>query len=160
MASTPAAAKAVQQALAKQGVHIEVGAAGQDLGVDFTAGGRRRISMQTCRMTRMRSGITHTLRVGKCTEGTATRRLILTGVRPRIYGFSAIGAAPTTIQTTRASIIKGLCIRKPGGCASTSLPMYGYQWKDPLVTMMVENILGYAEAVRQEGGVTAFFRRA
>ena len=116
--------------------------------------------MQTTRMAKMRTGVTSTLRVGKVTKGAATRRLILTGIRPRIYGFSVLGAAPTTVMNVRTSLVKGLCIRKPAGCATTALATHGYQDKDPLVSMMVENVTGMVEAIRQENGPTLIHRKA
>ena len=160
VASNITAAKAVQKRLASEGIHVDVGVVGQDLGADFVAGGRRRVSMQTTRMAKMRSGVTHTIRLGKCTKGTATRRLILIGVKPRIYGFSVLGAAPTTILNVRTSIVKGLCIRKPGGCATTALAMNGFSDKDPLLTMTTDNIVGFIEGARQEGGITRILQRA
>ena len=126
VASDMRAAKDIQAALFKRGIDVEVGHVGQDLGVDFVAGGRRRVSNQTSRMTKMRSGVASTLKLGRITKGTATRRLILTGIKPRIYGFSALGASPTTIGTIRTSIVKGLSLRKPGGCATTALLMHNF----------------------------------
>ena len=160
VASDLKAAKEIQLALAEEGIKIEIGPIGQDLGVDFVAGGRRRVSLQSTRMTKLHTGVISTLRVGKITKGAATRRLILTGIKPRIYGFSVLGAAPTTVMSIRTSLVKGLCIRKPAGCATTALAMHGYQAKDPLVTMMVENVTGLVEAVMQENRPTLIHQKA
>ena len=111
-------------------------------------------------MTKLHSGVASTLRVGKVTKGAATRRLILTGIKPRIYGFSVLGAAPTTVMNIRTSLVKGLCIRTPAGCATTALTMHGYQARDPLVALMVENVSGLIEAVRQENGPTMVHQKA
>ena len=135
VASNIAAAKAVQNRLAANGIKVDVGVVGQDLGTDFVAGGRRWVSMQTSRMVKMRSVITHTIPLGSCTKGTATRRLILNGVKPRIYGVSVLASAPATTLNVRTSIVKGLRIRKPAGCTTTALAMNGLSDQDPLLEM-------------------------
>ena len=114
-------------------------------------GGARRITLQVSRMKKVRSGVTHTLKVGRCTKGLHTRKLILTGVLPRAFGFSVMGCSPTTGSALRAAIVKGLCIRKPSGCATTALESNGFGAKDPLVNMAIDNILGFVQAVQVEG---------
>ena len=160
VASDLAAAKSIQAALAKEVFKVGIGPVGQDLGSDFVAGARRRVSLQTFRMTKVMTGVSSTIQVGRVTKGAATRRLILTGVRPRVYGFSVLGAAPTTIHNIRTTLVKGLSIKKPGGCATTALATHGYLAKDPLLTMLVENVLGLAEAIQQEGGLTQIHKSA
>ena len=160
VATTKAHAIAVQQYLADAGFAVQVSAVGQDLGADFVAGGTRRVTMQGTRLRKVFSGVKHTLKLGQSTKGSATRKLILTGVRPRAYGFSVMGAAPTTVQRMRASIVQGLCIRKPGGCTTTALYTHGYADKDPLVAMTVDNIVGFVEAVKTEGALTPIMCKA
>jgi ribonuclease HI len=154
VASNMQAAKDIQAALRRNGIDVQVGQVGLDLGVDFVAGAKRRVSNQTTRMVKVRSGVASTLKLGSVTKGAATRRLILTGVKPRVYGFSALGAAPTTIASIRTSIVKGLCIRKPGGCATTALLMHNFHQKDPLLTMTVDNVVAMVEAIIQQAGPT------
>ena len=95
--------------------------------------------------------MTHTLKFGRCTKGLRTRKLILTGILPRAFGFSVLGCSPTTGAALRAAIVKGLCIRKPSGCATTALESNGYGGKDPLVNSAIDNILGFVQAVQVEG---------
>ena len=91
------------------------------------------------------------LKFGRCTKGLRTRKLILTGVLPKAYGFSVLGCSPTTASALRSAIVKGLCIRKPSGCATTALESNGFGAKDPLITTAIDNILGFVQAVQVEG---------
>jgi hypothetical protein len=60
VASSMQAAKAIQAQLRRNGIDVQVGQAGLDLGVDFVAGAKRRVSNQTSRMVKVRSGIAST----------------------------------------------------------------------------------------------------
>ena len=62
-----------------------------------------------------------------------------------------LGCSPTTPSALRAAIVKGLCIRKPSGCATTALESNGYGKKDSLINTAIENILGFVQAVQVEG---------
>ena len=151
LASNPELAKRMQTRLKKAGIDVQVASHGADLGADCVAGGARRVTLQVSRMKKVRSGVTHTLKFGRCTKGLHTRKLILTGVLPRAFGFSVLGCSPTTGAALRAAIVKGLCIRKPSGCATTALESNGYGGKDPLVNTAIDNILGFVQAVQVEG---------
>ena len=125
LASSPDLAKKMQARLKKSDMEVQVASSGADLGADCVAGGARRITLQTSRMKKVKAGVTHTLKFGRCTKGLHTRRLVLTGVLPRAFGFSVLGCSPTTASALRAAIVKGLCIRKPSGCATTALESNG-----------------------------------
>ena len=150
LASNPELAKRVQTRLKKAGIDVQVASHGADLGADCVAGGARRVTLQVSRMKKVRSGVTHTLKFGRCTKGLHTKKLILTGVLPRAFGFSVLGCSPTTGAALQAAIVKGLCIRKPSGCATTALESNGYGGKDPLVNAAIDNILGFVQAVQVE----------
>ena len=124
---------------------------GADLGTDCVAGGPRRCTLQKCRMQKIRSGVTHTLKLGKSANGRLARKLILTGVMPRGCGFSVMGCAPTTSAALRTDFVNGVCVKKPSGCATTALETNGLGKKDPLITTAVENVLGFVQAVQVEG---------
>ena len=151
VASSPDLAKRMQNRLKEAGKDVQVASSGADLGADCVAGGARRITLQTSRMKKVRAGITHTLKFGRCTKGLRTRKLILTGVLPKAYGFLVLGCSPTAASALRSAIVKGLCIQKPSGCATTALESNGFGAKDPLITTAIDNILGFVQAVQVEG---------
>ena len=109
--------------------------------------------MQTTRMQAVHQGIRHTLRIaGRSAERTRyTRRLILTGIKPRAYGFSVMGTSPSKAKVLRTATVKGLAIRKPAGCATVALSTSGYALKDPLLTHAIDNVMGFLEGVRTQG---------
>ena len=70
---------------------------------------------------------------------------------PRGYGFSVTGCSPTTGASLRTAFVKGVCVRKPSGCATTALETNGLSKKDPLITTAIENVIGFVQAVQVEG---------
>ena len=92
LASSSELAKRMQARLKKAGIDVQVASHGADLGADCVAGGARRVTLQTSRMKKVRSGVTHTLKFGKCTKGLHTRKLILTSMLPRAKSFRLLGA--------------------------------------------------------------------
>ena len=72
---------------------------------------------------------------------------MLTSVAPRAWGFSVMGSSPTVRKTMNSLVVKGLDIRKFGGCNATALLCGGYANKDPLVTHSIQNIIDFAETV-------------
>ena len=108
LASNPELAKRMQARLKKAGIDVQMASHGADLGADCVAGGARRVTLQVSRMKKVRSGVTHTLKFGRCTKGLHTRKLILTSVLPKAFGFSVLGCSPTTASALRAAIVKGL----------------------------------------------------
>ena len=63
-------------------------------------------------------------------------------------GFSAMVCTPTLAKSLRGSIVKGLGIRKAGGCVGTALAMFGYATRDPLVTFSIEHVTHFLEALK------------
>ena len=75
-----------------------------------------------------------------------TRRLVSIGIKPRAWGLAAMGCSPTMAKTLRGSIIKGLGIRKAGGCATMALATHGYSQRDQWITFSIENMTHFLEA--------------
>ena len=74
------------------------------------------------------------------------KRLVITGVRPRFYGYAAMGASPTTCKQMRAKLCNAAGIRKAGGCATTALSIAGLQDSDPMVAYPLETVLEFSIA--------------
>ena len=60
----------------------------------------------------------------------------------------------------RTALVKGLCIRKPGGCTTTALAMHGFGGNDPLLTMLIDNVLGFVEGAMQQRDNLRIIQRA
>ena len=119
VASSPELAKRMQAELKSRGIVIQVRDAGRDVGVDFAAGRRRRITLQHSRLRNVRSGIKTVLKLNATTK--ESRKLVLTSVAPRAWGFSVMGSSPTMRKTMNSLVVKGLDVRKLGGCNATAL---------------------------------------
>ena len=63
VASTPALARRVQSELQKVGIHLTVQDSARDVGADFAAGSRRRISIQKSRMIKVKAGVKVVLQI-------------------------------------------------------------------------------------------------
>ena len=49
-------------------------------------------------------------------------------------------------KTMQGNVIKGLGIKKVGGCNRTALATHGYLNKDPLVSLCLDNVIHFLEA--------------
>ena len=74
------------------------------------------------------------------------RKLQITGVRPRAWGFAAMGTTPTVAKQLRSAFGKGLGIKKAGGCLTMALCMHGYGLMDPWIAHSLENVLHFVQA--------------
>ncbi len=83
-------------------------------------------------------------KMGKTNAGARNR--ILTAVKPRAWGFTAQGCAPTTAGMLRGTIGKGPGIKKVGGCYATAFLIHGYAHRDQVLTVALENVLHFFEA--------------
>ena len=117
VASSPELARKMQAELKSRGIAIQVRDAGRDVGADFGVGRRRRITLQHSRLRNVRSGIKTVLKLNATTK--EARKLVLTSVAPRAWGFSVMGPSPTMMKTMNSLVVKGLDIRKFGGCNAT-----------------------------------------
>ena len=114
------------------------------LGVDFAGGGRRRIPVQQLRLLGAQKAGRMVSQLGKASK--QARRLVITGVRPRFYGFAAMGSSPTATMKMRAILGNAAGIRKPGGCATTAFFLAGVDHQDPCFSFPLETILEFAVA--------------
>ena len=80
-----------------------------------------------------------------------TRKLVITGVRSKFYGFAAMGASPTTCKKMRAKLCNAAGIRKAAGCATTALSLAGMQDSDPMVAYPLETVLEFSIAHSHSG---------
>ena len=144
VASDPEIGKTIRNRLRHKGIEVQLEASGRDLGVDFVAGRRRRVKLQSQRLRNVQRGTGVVKHMLKTTR--EARRLVFTGIKPRAWGLSALGCSPTMAKTLRGSIIKGLGIRKAGGCATMALATHGYSQRDPWITFSIENITHFLEA--------------
>ena len=103
----------IQQGLAAAGIHVQNASSARDVGVDFAAGARRRITLQRNRLVKVRLGIKAVIKMNNTIK--KNRKLVLTSIRPRAWGFAAQGASPTVRKRVRRQVMKGLNIRKVGG---------------------------------------------
>ena len=129
----------------KYGLVLAVADYGRDLYVDFTAGARRRVILQKNRMARVRSGTKVVLKMSNNLK--EARKLQLTAVRPRAWGFAAQGCAPSSAKALRSNIGRGLNIKKAGGCLTTAFCMHGYSNNDPWLTYSLDNVLQFMQAL-------------
>ena len=74
-------------------------------------------------------------------------KLQFTAIRPRAWGFAALGCSPSMAKSLRAQASRGLGIKKAGGCLTTAFYMHGYQLKDPWMLHSIENILHFMQAL-------------
>ena len=74
----------MQIELKNRGIDIQVRDSGRDVGADFGAGRRRRITLQHSRLKNVRSGIKTGLKLNGTTK--EARKLVLTSVAPRAWG--------------------------------------------------------------------------
>ena len=75
------------------------------------------------------------------------RKLVFTGIMPRIYGLSVMGAPPTAIRKSRAAMNMGLGITKAGGCTYTALKMHNFDHKDPALVLPLNTISEFVQAI-------------
>ncbi len=87
-ASSQDIADDLQCRLAICGLALKAEASAKDLGVDFAGGGRRRIPVQQLRLLGAQRVGRIVSQLGKATK--QAKRLVITGVRPRFYGFAAM----------------------------------------------------------------------
>ena len=50
-------------------------------------------------------------------------------------------------KSLRAAVVRGLAIKKFGGCATTALLCKGYLNRDPLLTHAIQNVTSFIETV-------------
>ena len=143
-ASSQDIADDLQCKLAACGLSLKAEASAKDLGVDFAGGGRRRNPVQQLRLLGAQWARRMVSQLGKATK--QAKRLVITGVRPRFYGFAAMGSSPTATLKMRAILGNAAGIRKPGGCASTAFFLAGMEHQDPCLSFPLETILEFAIA--------------
>ena len=143
-ASSQEIADELQAKLATCGLVLKSEASAKDLGVDFAGGGRRRIPVQQIRLLAAKKAGSMVSQLGKVTK--QAKRLVITGVRPRFYGFAAMGSSPTTTFKMRAILGNAAGIRKPGGCATTAFFLADMEHQDPCLTFPLETIIEFAIA--------------
>ena len=143
-ASSQDIADHLQARLATCGLELKAEASAKDLGVDFAGGGRRRIPVQQLRLLGASRAGRMVSQLGKITK--QAKRLVITGVRPRFYGFAAIGSSPTTTLKMRAILGNAAGIRKPGGCATTAFFLAGMEHQNPCLSFPWETIVEFAIA--------------
>ena len=143
-ASSQNLADELQGKLAASGLVLKSEASAKDLGVDFTGGGRRRIPVQQIRLLAAQRAGRMVSQLGKITK--QAKRLVITGVRPRFYGYAAMGSSPTSTFKMRAILGNAAGIRKPGGCATTAFFLADMDHQDPCLSFPLETILEFAIA--------------
>ena len=126
----------------QDGTHVQVAACARDVGVDFAGGGRRRVTLQTGRLIKTKTGGKVLAKMVK--DCSSFKKLVFTGIMSRLYGFPVLGAAPTTVSHARSAVCHPLGLRKAGGCLTTGLALAGWSHKDPALTMPIENIFEFA----------------
>ena len=144
VASSKEIATKVAEALDGHGIVITIKESGKDLGVDFGAGARRRTLVQKARFKKYQAGTRAVLRLS-CQLKQA-RKLQVTGVRPRAWGFAAMGTTPTMAKQLRTAFGKGLGVKKAGGCLTMAFVTHGYGSMDPLIQHSLENVLFFVQA--------------
>ena len=145
VASSTKLAKRIVDELAKQGVKLTVADVGWDLGVDFAAGARRRITLQRSRFAKVQRGTNVVLKMSHTLK--ETRKLELTAIKPRAWGVAAQGCSPSMAKALRSNIGRGLNIKKAGGYLNTAFHMHGYSTKDPWLSYSIDNILYYMQGL-------------
>ena len=130
LASDPKLAKEVQALLSAKGIHLKLGDVGRDLGVDATCATKRRVPTQKVRFAK---GVARAKAVRKLLKTKSKARpLVNTGAKPQlIWGHQAKGMAPSTVVKLKATLAVCSCLRKSGGCTTTSLQMEGGVVSDP-----------------------------
>ena len=76
------------------------------------------------------------------------RKLQLTAVKPKAYGYGALGASPSIVKALRTTIGRGLNVKKAGGCLTTALALHRYTSRDPLITFSIENVIYFVQAAQ------------
>ena len=89
IASTPTLASNLQLALQQAGLQLKVLDEGKDLGGDFSCGAKGRVTVQKIRLQKAMDGARQ-VKVLKAHTKQA-RKLVFTGIMPRIYGLSVMG---------------------------------------------------------------------
>jgi hypothetical protein len=120
-ASDQSMALELNRRLRSHGIELQVEDAAKDLGVDFAGGGRRRIPVQQIRLLNAKRAGDKVSILGKATK--EAKRLVMTGVKPRLYGFAAMGASPTATKKMRAILGNAAGLRRAGGCATTAFDL-------------------------------------
>jgi hypothetical protein len=126
------------------GIQLQVEDSAKDLGVDFAGGGRRRIPVQQIRLLHTKREGDKVSLLGKTTK--QAKRLVMTGVKPRFYGFAAMGASLTATKKVRAILGNAAGIRKAGGCATTAFDLGEMQLQDPCISFPLETAVEFAIA--------------
>ena len=132
------AGKQLQDQLAASGINISFDDRAKDLGVDHGAGSRRRVTVQATRL--LNAG---RARKQVCIPGRHTkqaRKLAITAVKPRLYGFAAMGASPTMAKKARAAYGGAAALRKAGGCQTVAIHSGGLQHGDPGLCLPFETV--------------------
>jgi hypothetical protein len=145
VASSESLGKRIVQELGEHGLHIALAQSGRDLGCDFTAGARRRVTLQAARKQKVKQGTSIVLKMTNTLKDA--RKLQLTAIRPRAWGFAALGCSPSMAKSLRSQAGRGLNIKKAGGCLTTAFYMHGYQHKDPWLLHSLENVLHFMQAL-------------
>ena len=122
----------IQDELRKASIFIKQAPVGRDVGCDLAGGARRRVSLQKYRLAKAKRGARIISPMSKKTKDF--KKLVFTGIRSRLYGFSVMESAPSTTRMARGSISGPLGLRKPGGCTTTGFALHGLSKKDPGIT--------------------------
>ena len=100
--------------------------------------------MQQIRLLGAQKAVRMVSQLGRASK--QAKRLVITGVRPRFYGFAAMGSSPTTTLKMRAILENAAGIRKPGGCATTAFFLADMDHQDPCLSFPLETTLEFAIA--------------
>jgi hypothetical protein len=138
-------AEKIAKELRRSGLELQVQDSARDLGVEFSGGARRRITIQKARLGRVRSGTKIVLKLGATTK--QARKLQVTAIKPRAWGFAAQGCSPSMAKALRSFFGKGLNIKKAGGCLTTALHMHHFGSEDPLLGQALDNVLHFLQAL-------------
>ena len=131
----------IQKELSKVGIFIKCASVGRDVGCDLAGGSRRRVSLQKFRLAKAKTGAKIISQLSKKTKDF--KKLVFTGIRSRLYGFSVMGSAPSTTRMARNAVSGPLGLRKPGGCTTTGFALGCLSKKDPAITIPIENVTDF-----------------
>ena len=131
----------IQNELGKVGIFIKCASVGRDVGCDLAGGSRRRVSLQKFRLAKAKTGAKIISQLSKKTKDF--KKLVFTGIRSRLYGFSVMGSAPSTTRMARNAVRGPLGLRKPGGCTTTGFALGCLSKKDPAITIPIENVTDF-----------------
>jgi len=137
----------IQQLMAEQDVHISLDSSGRDVGADFSGGSRRRVSIQDYRIAKVQSSVNAISMLGKYTKQAA--KLAFTNAKPKLYAMSAMGLSPTKRAKCRSLLCRPLGVRKTGGCLTMAMATHRLHYKDPALTLAIDNILDCVIAIAQ-----------